>query len=124
MTETVSDIIFDKSHAKHLLTVWILRFLFLLGAHRKLINDKGVNNNEASQDKAILLIDEIDSFLQNRNQTQHSSEISAINEILTQMESHDGIFIASTNRMEELDTTALRRFDLKVRFNALQAEQL
>ncbi len=80
--------------------------------------------NEASQDKAILLIDEIDSFLQNRNQTQHSWEISAVNEILTQMESHDGIFIASTNRMEGLDSAALRRFDLKVRFNTLKSEQL
>lgn len=80
--------------------------------------------NEAIQDKAILLIDEVDSFLQNRNQTQRSWEVSAVNEMLTQMEAHQGIFIASTNRMEGLDGAALRRFDLKVRFNALKTEQL
>ncbi|MEY3880722.1 MAG: hypothetical protein RIQ94_1518, partial [Pseudomonadota bacterium] len=80
--------------------------------------------NEANQDNAILLIDEVDSFLKNRNQTQHSWEVSAVNEMLTQMESHNGIFIASTNRMEGLDCAALRRFDLKVRFNALKTEQL
>jgi AAA+ superfamily predicted ATPase len=39
------------------------------------------------------------------------------------MESFEGIFIASTNLMESLDAAALRRFDLKVKFDYLKPEQ-
>lgn len=78
---------------------------------------------EAEQDNAVLLIDEVDSFLQDRRQAQRSWEITAVNEMLTQMESHPGIFIASTNLMSGLDQAALRRFDLKARFDYLKPEQ-
>ncbi len=77
----------------------------------------------AEQDQAILLIDEIDSFLQDRNGSHHSWEVTAVNEMLTRMESYNGVFIASTNRLEGLDSAALRRFDLKVQFAALKPEQ-
>jgi SpoVK/Ycf46/Vps4 family AAA+-type ATPase len=43
--------------------------------------------------------------------------------MLTQMESYQGIFIASTNLMSSLDSAALRRFDLKVSFDYLNGEQ-
>ena len=49
MKETVSDVFFDKSYAKPLLTLWMLRFLFELGTVRKLIDDKGVHNNEVME---------------------------------------------------------------------------
>ena len=39
------------------------------------------------------------------------------------MESFDGVFIASTNLMAGLDQAALRRFDLKVKFDYLTTEQ-
>ncbi len=39
------------------------------------------------------------------------------------MESYNGVFIASTNRMEGLDSAALRRFDLKVKFDTLKPTQ-
>ena len=39
------------------------------------------------------------------------------------MESFPGLFIASTNLMASLEPAALRRFDLKVRFNFLRADQ-
>ena len=79
---------------------------------------------EADQEKAILLIDEVDSFLQDRRGAQRSWEVTGVNEMLTQMESFSGIFIASTNLMESLDQAALRRFDLKVRFDYLKLEQV
>ena len=47
-----------------------------------------------------------------------------VNEMLTQMESFPGIFIASTNLMSGLDQAALRRFDLKVKFDFLRPEQV
>lgn len=78
---------------------------------------------EANEDHAVLLIDEVDSFLQDRNSSQHSWEVTAVNEMLTRMETYNGVFIASTNRLESLDTAALRRFDLKVKFDALKPEQ-
>lgn len=78
---------------------------------------------EAQEEQAILLIDEVDSFLQDRNFSQHAWEITAVNEMLTRMEVYDGVFIASTNRLEGLDTAALRRFDLKVKFEALKPAQ-
>lgn len=43
--------------------------------------------------------------------------------MLTQMESFPGIFIASTNLMDDLDQAALRRFDLKLKFDFLLSDQ-
>lgn len=44
--------------------------------------------------------------------------------MLTQMESFAGVFIASTNLMDGLDSAALRRFDLKVKLDYLRAPGL
>lgn len=78
---------------------------------------------EAADDKAVLLLDEADSFLRARDSARHSWEITQVNEMLTRMETFEGIFIASTNFMDVLDEATLRRFDLKVRFDWLQPEQ-
>jgi SpoVK/Ycf46/Vps4 family AAA+-type ATPase len=78
---------------------------------------------EAEYEGAILLVDEIDSVLYERRHTQHSWEVTCVNEMLTQMESYQGIFIATTNRMDFLDTAAMRRFDLKVKFLPLTTSQ-
>lgn len=78
---------------------------------------------QAEQEGALLLIDEVDSFLQDRRGAQQNWQINLVNEMLTQMESFSGVFIASTNLMEGLDQAALRRFDLKVKFDFLRTEQ-
>jgi SpoVK/Ycf46/Vps4 family AAA+-type ATPase len=78
---------------------------------------------EAKEDGAVLLLDEVDSFLPDRRGAQRSWEVTEVNEMLTQMESFPGVFIASTNLMDGLDQAALRRFDLKVRFDYLKIEQ-
>lgn len=78
---------------------------------------------EAANDGALLLIDEVDGFLQDRKGAQRGWEVSLVNEMLAQMESFPGVFIASTNLMDGLDTAALRRFDLKVKFDFLKPEQ-
>lgn len=74
---------------------------------------------EAEQVGAVLLIDEVDSFLQDRSQARVQWEVTLVNEMLTQMESFQGVFVASTNLMDRLDEASLRRFDLKVRFHYL-----
>lgn len=78
---------------------------------------------EAENEGAILLIDEVESFLSDRRKAQHNWETSAVNELLTQMESFSGIFVASTNLMEGLDQAAYRRFDVKLKFDYLRPEQ-
>lgn len=78
---------------------------------------------EAQAEDAVLLMDEVDSFLQDRRGAQRGWEVSMVNEMLTQMESFPGVFIASTNLMNGLDQAALRRFDLKVKFDFLRPKQ-
>ena len=78
---------------------------------------------EAEDDGALLLIDEVDSFLQDRRGAQRSWEVTQVNEMLTQMEGFAGVFIASTNLMDGLDPAALRRFDLKVKLDYLRPPQ-
>jgi AAA+ superfamily predicted ATPase len=77
----------------------------------------------AERESALLLVDEVDSFLQDRAHARQPWEITMVNEMLTRMESFSGIFIASTNLMDGLDPAALRRFDLKVRFDYLLPAQ-
>ena len=88
-------------------------------------NEKNIARafREAEQEGAVLLIDEVDSFLQDRRGAQRSWEVTLVNEMLTQMESFSGVFVASTNLMQGLDQAALRRFDLKVKFDFLKPDQ-
>ncbi|EIC19630.1 AAA family ATPase [Thiorhodovibrio frisius] len=74
-------------------------------------------------ERSVLLLDEVDSFLAERRQAQHSWERTQVNELLQQMERFPGIFIAATNLMRGLDAAALRRFDFKLHFRALKPEQ-
>lgn len=72
---------------------------------------------------AILVIDEADGFLRDRAGVTKNWEVTQINELLTQMEAFEGIFIASTNLIDMLDAAALRRFDFKVKFDYLTRSQ-
>lgn len=78
---------------------------------------------EAESEGAVLLIDEVDSFLQDRRGAQRNWEITGVNEMLTGMESFNGIFVATTNLMSGLDQAALRRFDQKLCFGYLFPKQ-
>ena len=79
---------------------------------------------EAEAEGGILLLDEVDSFLAERGEAKQSWERTQVNEMLTQMEAFQGVMIASTNLMDRLDRAAMRRFDLKIRFDYLKPEQL
>ena len=87
--------------------------------------EKNIANafNEAKEEKAVLVFDEVDSFLSDRTNAQRSWEVTQVNEMLVQMENFDGIFIATTNLMNNLDQASLRRFDLKLEFSYLKPEQ-
>jgi transitional endoplasmic reticulum ATPase len=78
---------------------------------------------DAAADDAVLLLDEADSFLRDRQNAVRSWEVTEVNELLTQMECFEGLFLCATNFLETLDSAALRRFGLKIRFDYLGAEQ-
>lgn len=78
---------------------------------------------QAETEGAVLLVDEIEGFLQDRRQARCSWEITGVNEMLTRMEAFPGVFIASTNLLDNLDQAALRRFDLKIKFDFLLPRQ-
>jgi SpoVK/Ycf46/Vps4 family AAA+-type ATPase len=78
---------------------------------------------EAELEKAVLLLDEADSFLQDRRGAQRTYEVTEVNEMLQGMERHNGIFICTTNLLDSLDQAALRRFTFKIRFMPLTSLQ-
>ncbi len=79
--------------------------------------------HEASEEDAILFIDEADSFFLSRNRAHHSWEITRVNEMLVQMENYKGILVCATNLLALLDTAVMRRFNFKIKFDALTREK-
>jgi SpoVK/Ycf46/Vps4 family AAA+-type ATPase len=79
--------------------------------------------DDARQRDAVLVLDEADSFLRDRRGARQSWEVTQVNELLTQMEAFDGIFVCTTNLMDSLDAASLRRFPWKVRFDPLKPGQ-
>ena len=79
---------------------------------------------EAKSKKAMLIFDEADSFLQNRNNAVRNGEVSQVNEMLTWMESHEYPFVCTTNLLDTLDEASLRRFTFKIEFDFMTKEQV
>lgn len=90
------------------------------------MTERNINNmfQQATEEESLLLLDEADSFLRDRSRASRSWEITQVNELLTQMESFRGLFFCTTNLMEKLDQASLRRFDLKIKFDYLKADQV
>lgn len=78
---------------------------------------------EAKEEEKVLIIDEGDSFLQDRTRARASWEVSQVNEMLSQMEVHDQPFIITTNLMDNLDPASLRRFTFKMKFDFMKPDQ-
>ncbi|MCC5842530.1 MAG: AAA family ATPase, partial [Opitutales bacterium] len=78
---------------------------------------------EAEEERALLMIDEVDTFLRDRRDARHGWEVSQVNEFLTCLENFEGIFLCSTNLAATLDPACLRRFDLKVHLGPLEPPQ-
>lgn len=78
---------------------------------------------EAEAEKSVLLLDEADSFLQDRRGAQRNYEVTEVNEMLQGMERFAGIFVCTTNLMDRIDQAALRRFAFKIRFKPLTVAQ-
>jgi transitional endoplasmic reticulum ATPase len=77
---------------------------------------------EAEREKALLFIDEADSFLGSRENAARSWEITEVNEMLTNMETFRGMLICATNFKQIVDSAAIRRFNIKLEFDYLKPE--
>jgi SpoVK/Ycf46/Vps4 family AAA+-type ATPase len=79
--------------------------------------------DEAKEEGKVLIIDEGDTFLRNREQAKNSWEVSQANEMLSQMEEHPEPFILTTNLMDDIDPAAMRRFTFKMKFDYMTPAQ-
>lgn len=78
---------------------------------------------EAEKRKSLLVFDEVEGLLGDREIMDKSWDISRVNEMLTWMESHAYPFAATTNYLDKIDRAALRRFVFKIKFDYLTKEQ-
>ncbi|WIJ25787.1 AAA family ATPase [Devosia sp. RR2S18] len=78
---------------------------------------------EAADRRLFLIMDEVDSLLADRRNSQRSWEVSQVNEMLTWMERHPSPFAATTNYVDHLDPATMRRFLFKVTFGPMSKEQ-
>lgn len=79
---------------------------------------------EAKEKKAILLLDEADSFLFSREFARQDFQAASVNELLTQMEDHPYPFIMTTNLRDKIDTAANRRFVFKWKFEYMTKDNI
>lgn len=78
----------------------------------------------AEENNTVLIFDEADSLLLDRKGARYSWEVTQVNEFLAQLDSYKGIFIATTNFVKNFDMAAMRRFDWKVEFKALEKDKI
>jgi transitional endoplasmic reticulum ATPase len=78
---------------------------------------------EAEDRDAVLLFDEVDSFLRDRRLAMRSWEVTETNEFLQQLERQRGVVVCTTNLWHDIDAAALRRFIIKVQFHYLTGPQ-
>jgi SpoVK/Ycf46/Vps4 family AAA+-type ATPase len=77
----------------------------------------------ARQKQAIMIIDEADSLLYDRKQTERLWQAQLVNEFIQQIDKHTFPIFCTTNSIEDLDAAVLRRFMFKVAFLPLTADQ-
>ncbi|MDR2456662.1 MAG: AAA family ATPase [Deltaproteobacteria bacterium] len=74
---------------------------------------------EAEAKGALLLFDEVESFLYDRSKAVRIYEMSLVNELLLCLEKFTSVFVGSTNRADLLDSASRRRFTHTVEFGSL-----
>ena len=79
---------------------------------------------DAERQGAVLVIDEADSFIYSRDIAQRSWESTMVNEFLTALEECRSFCVCTTNRRDQLDAAAIRRFAHKLEFTYAGEEQI
>jgi len=75
---------------------------------------------EAQRKKAVLLWDEADAMLFDRDNATRSWEVREVNVILQEIERFHGVCILATNRRQNLDKALSRRISMQVEFQRPQ----
>lgn len=70
----------------------------------------------------LLLLDEADSLIASRAGANQQWQINQVNELLKGLEGFQGLFVASTNLMGNLDSAVMRRLDFKLHFGWLKEQ--
>ena len=77
---------------------------------------------EASEEGALLFIDEADSLISDRRNAVRSWETTQVNEFLIQLENSKCLVVCSTNFQGKLDAASNRRFHFHLKFDYLKEE--
>lgn len=72
---------------------------------------------------AVLLIDEVEGLLCNRQGLRQSWELSMVNSLLTSLDGYGGYVVLTTNLFQRLDPAVLRRLEHKLELRPPTAEQ-
>ena len=81
---------------------------------------------QALEDDSILLIDELETLVRNRNGSNQGHEEALIGEFLSQMDlfkEKGGMIAATTNHVDKLDAAIVRRFEDHQTFDFLRPDQ-
>jgi len=78
----------------------------------------------AEREGAVLVFDEADSFIYSRDIAQQAWESTQVNEFLTALEECRCFCVCTTNRRENLDAAAMRRFAHKLPFGYAKPPQV
>jgi AAA+ superfamily predicted ATPase len=79
---------------------------------------------EAEEEDSVMVIDEADSFLYSRDIARRSWETSFVNEFLLAIEECRFFLICTSNRRDNMDSAAMRRFSFKVPFKYAGPKEL
>lgn len=71
----------------------------------------------------FIILDEADSFFQNRSSAVRSWEVTQVNEMLVGMEKHTLPFVCTTNLEGMIDPAAFRRFTFKIKYDYIDLQQ-
>lgn len=71
---------------------------------------------DARAEGAVLLLDEADALLTDRDSLEHKHDVSVVNVLLTLIERHDGVVLLASNRPARLDKALARRLGWHLAF--------
>jgi len=129
--KTITALALAKSLKKDVLSFDCSKILSMyIGESEKNVRaifDKYNEIKEQTKSEPVLLLNEADQFLSSRSSGPNSSSDKMHNQMqnifLEQIERFDGILIATTNLLENLDKAFSRRFNYKIEFVKPNLEQ-
>lgn len=73
----------------------------------------------ARENNAMIFFDEFEGVISSRETAKEAHQLTQVNQLLSEIEQFEGIFIAATNHIEKFDPASLRRFAFEMQFQFL-----